>query len=269
MLYFVGTPIGNMNDISKRALETLNSVDLICCEDTRHSLKLLNFYGIKKQLISFHKFNEAKEIEQIISLLEKGKNIAVISDAGMPIISDPGNILSKTLRERGFDYTVIPSGTAFVSALILSGLSAENFAFIGFLPEKKKDRIELLKKRIRYEETLIFYSAPHDVNKDLKDLYSVLGDRKVAVVKEITKIHESVYMSTLKNAQIEEPKGEFVIVVDGCNELTASDDKYSLLTVEEHINLYILRGMTKKEALKQVAKERGLSKNELYKYTIN
>ncbi len=267
MLYFVGTPIGNMSDISKRALETLSSVDVICCEDTRHSLKLLNFYNIKKQLISFHKFNEAKEVEAIISLLNEGKNIAVISDAGMPIISDPGNILSKTLRERSIDYTVIPSGTAFVSALILSGLNAERFTFIGFLPEKKKDREKLLKERKNYTETLIFYSAPHDINKDLKDLCNVLGDRKVAVVKEITKIHESVYISTLNNANIEEPKGEYVIVVEGSKEI--EEDKFSLLSIEEHINLYISRGMSKKDALKQVAKERGISKNELYKYTIN
>ncbi len=269
MLYFVGTPIGNMSDISKRALETLKSVDVICCEDTRHSLKLLNFYEIKKPLIPYHKFNEVKELEQIISLLSGGKNVAVISDAGMPIISDPGNYLSKALRERGIDYTVIPSGTAFVSALILSGLSAERFAFIGFLPEKKKDRDKLISSKSAYEETLIFYSAPHDINKDLKDLYENLGDRKVAIVKEITKIHESVYNTTLKDATIEEPKGEYVIVVEGCSEELESDSKFSLLTIEEHINLYISRGMTKKDALKQVAKERGISKNELYKYTIN
>ena len=269
MLYFVGTPIGNMSDISKRAIETLSSVDLICCEDTRHSLKLLNFYSIKKQLISFHKFNETKEVENIISLLNEGKNIAVISDAGMPIISDPGNILSKTLRERGINYTVIPSGTAFVSALILSGLNAEKFAFIGFLPEKKIAREKLLNAKKSYEETLIFYSAPHDVNKDLKELYDAFGDRRVAVVKEITKIHESVYLSTLKNAQIDEPKGEFVIVVEGNQSQGEQDDKFSLLSIEEHINLYISRGMSKKDALKQVAKERGISKNELYKYTIN
>ncbi len=269
MLYFVGTPIGNMSDISKRALETLSSVDVICCEDTRHSLKLLNFYNIKKQLISFHKFNENKEIDEIITLLNEGKNIAVISDAGMPIISDPGNILSKTLRERGIDYTVIPSGTAFVSALILSGLSAERFVFIGFLPEKKKDRDKLLNAKKGYDETLIFYSAPHDINKDLVDLYEILGDRKVAVVKEITKIHESVYYTTLKNAQIDEPKGEFVIVVEGSQKDGEQEDKFSFLTIEEHINLYISRGMSKKDAIKQVAKERGISKNELYKYTIN
>lgn len=269
MLYFVGTPIGNMSDISKRALETLNSVDVICCEDTRHSLKLLNFYNIKKQLISFHKFNEQKELEQIISMLNDGKNIAVISDAGMPIISDPGNILSKTLRERGIDYTVIPSGTAFVSALILSGLNAERFAFIGFLPEKKKDRDKLLNSKKCYEETLIFYSAPHDLNKDLQDLFEVLGDRKVAIVKEITKIHESVYYTTLESAKVNEPKGEFVIVVEGCKNQGEQDDKFSLLSIKEHINLYISRGMSKKDALKQVAKERGISKNEIYKYTID
>ncbi len=266
MLYFVGTPIGNMADISFRAIETLQSVDIICCEDTRHSLKLLNHYNIKKQLISFHKFNEVKETESIINLLNEGKNIAIITDAGMPIISDPGNILSKTLRERGIDYTVIAGGTAFVSALILSGLGADRFTFIGFMPEKKKDRESLLKEHKLYKETLIFYSAPHDINKDLLDLYEVLGDRKVSVVKEISKIHESAYITTLKNAKIEDAKGEYVIIVEGCQEI--EEDKFSLLTIEEHIALYVSRGMTKKDALKAVAKERGLSKNALYKYTI-
>lgn len=265
MLYFIATPIGNLSDISLRALETLKSVDLIACEDTRHSLKLLSHFEIKKPLIAYHKFNEKKQAETLIEELKNGKNIAVISDAGTPVISDPGNVLTKMLCEEGIEYTVIPGATAFVSALILSGLDASRFTFIGFLPEKTKDRENLLKQYKNNSETLIFYSAPHDVNNDLKTLYSVLGDRQVALVKEITKMHETTYRFTLSNAKIEEPKGEFVIVVDGAKE-TANE--FNSLTEKEHIDLYLSRGLSKKEAIKKVAEERGVSKNSLYKYTI-
>lgn len=265
MLYFVSTPIGNMEDISFRAVETLKKVDVILCEDTRHSLRLLDNYGIKKQLMAYHKFNEMKETETVIKLLESGKNVALISDAGTPVVSDPGNVLTKALSERGIEYTVIPGATACVSALLLSGLDASRFTFIGFLPEKKKDRSELLKSYSEIPSTLIFYSAPHDVNKDLKDLYSVLGNRKAAAVKEITKIHETVYRFNLEDAEIPDARGEFVIVVEGCNEVHTA---FENLTEKEHVELYLSRGMSKKDAIKRVAEERGVSKNSLYKYTI-
>ena len=265
MLYFVSTPIGNLKDISLRALETLKEVDVIACEDTRHSLKLLDAYGIKKPLISYHKFNEKERVEELISLLNEGKNVAVISDAGSPVISDPGNVLTTVLRERGIDYTVIPGATAFVPALILSGLNASRFTFIGFLPEKQKEREKLLSQYKNASETLIFYSAPHDVNGHLKSLYEAFGNRNARAVKEITKLHETVYSFTLENAYIEEPRGEFVILVEGATEV---EETGFGLTEKEHIDLYISRGMTKKEAIKQVAKERGISKNALYKYTI-
>ncbi|MBR6736967.1 MAG: 16S rRNA (cytidine(1402)-2'-O)-methyltransferase [Clostridia bacterium] len=265
MLYFVSTPIGNLKDISYRAIETLNEVDVIACEDTRHSLKLLDHYGIKKQLISYHKFNEKERAEELISLLNDGKKVAVISDAGSPVISDPGNVLTSILRERGIDYTVIPGATAFVPALILSGLNASRFTFIGFLPDKQKDCEKLLQSYKSATETLIFYSAPHDVNRHLKWLYLAFGDRKVVAVKEITKLHETVYSMSLSSAEIIEPKGEFVILVEGATE---TNEKGFALTEKEHIDLYVSRGMTKKEAIKQVAKERGVSKNSLYKYTV-
>ncbi len=265
MLYFIATPIGNLGDISQRAIEILKSVDLIACEDTRHSLKLLNQFEIKKPLVAYHKFNEKKQAETLIGELKKGKNIAVISDAGTPVISDPGNVLTKMLREENIDYTVIPGATAFVSALILSGLDASRFTFIGFLPEKTKDRENLLKQYKNNKETLIFYSAPHDVNSDLKTLYNVLGDRQVALVKEITKMHETTYRFSLKDAEISEPKGEFVIVVEGAKEV---ENEFSGLTEKEHIDLYLSRGLSKKDAIKKVAEERGISKNSLYKYTI-
>ena len=265
MLYLVSTPIGNLADLSYRAVEVLSSVDVILCEDTRHSLKLLEAYGVKKQLISYHKFNETAKTEQVISLLNEGKNVALITDAGTPVVSDPGNVLTKTLSEKGIEFTVVPGATAFVSALLLSGLDASNFTFIGFLPEKKKARQSLLKTYENVPSTLIFYSAPHDVNKDLLDLYECLGNRKAAAVKEITKLHETVYRFNLQNAKIEEPRGEFVIVVEGCSEV---ENSYKNLTELEHINLYLSRGYTKKEAIKQVAIDRGVSKNSLYKYTI-
>ena len=265
MLYFVATPIGNLDDMTFRGIETLKKVDLIACEDTRHSLKLLNHFDIKKPLVAFHKFNEKKEVEYLIKELESGKDIAVISDAGMPVISDPGNILTQELTERGIDYTVIPGASAGISALLLSGLDASRFTFIGFLPEKSKDRISLLNDFKNLSSTLIFYSAPHDINKDLKDIFSVLGDRKVSAVKEITKIHETVYHLDINNQEIKEPKGEFVIVVEGAKE---QKQDYEFMTEEEHVKLYLSRGFSKKDAITKVAKERGISKNSLYKYTI-
>ena len=265
MLYFVATPIGNLDDITLRAIEVLKSVDCIYCEDTRHSLKLLNKLQIKKPLFSYHKFNEKKEAEEIIEKLNKGLNIAVISDAGMPVISDPGNVLTKRLVEEDVNFTVVPGATAFASALILSGLDASRFTFIGLLPEKAKDRDNLLKNYKNTTETLIFYSAPHDINDDLKDLYNILGDRKVAVVKEITKMHEMALHFNLKDAKIENPKGEFVIVVEGG---TNTKNQFNALSLEEHINFYIESGLSKKDAIKKVAEERSVSKNSLYKYTI-
>lgn len=265
MLYFVATPIGNLKDISYRAVETLNSVDEIGCEDTRHSLTLLAAYGIKKPLFSYHKFNEKQESESIIRKLKDGKNIAIISDAGMPVISDPGNVLVNALMENGLEYTVIPGANAALSALILSGFNAERFCFIGFLPEKKSEREKLLTEYKNLSATLIFYSAPHDVKKDAETLYSVLGDRRAAAVKEITKIHERVEIFDLKDGFPTEPKGEYVLIVEGAK----AGEEFINLSEEEHVKKYIDSGMDKKEALKRVAKERGVPKSSLYKYTIN
>ena len=190
MLYLVSTPVGNLKDISLRALEVLKYVDMIACEDTRPSLKLLNHYEIKKPLVAYHKFNEKVASEKLLTELKAGKNIALITDAGTPVISDPGNILCKVLVENGVEYTVIPGATAFVPALILSGMEASRFSFIGFLPEKKKDIEELLSPYKHLNSTLIFYCAPHDVKKVAETLYSYLGERNACAVKEITKLHE-------------------------------------------------------------------------------
>ncbi len=264
MLYLIATPIGNLKDISLRAIETLKSVDEIACEDTRHSLSLLARYEIKKPLFSYHKFNEREISEKIISKLESGLNVAVISDAGTPCISDPGNILIKKVIERGLEYTVIPGACAFVNALVLSGFDTDRFCFIGFLPEKSKDRKELLEKYENLDMSLIFYCAPHDVKKDIESIFKVFGDRKACAVKEITKVYESVEHFNLKDGLQKEPKGEYVLIVEGKE---AVNDLLNL-SEKEHIDYYVSRGIDKKEAIKMVAKERGVSKSSLYKYTI-
>ncbi len=264
MLYFVGTPIGNLKDITFRALEVLKEVDEIACEDTRHSLSLLNAYEIKKPLFSYHKFNEREAGEKIIEKLKSGKNIAVITDAGMPVISDPGNILVEMLVENGLEFTVVPGACAFVSALVLSGLDSSKFCFLGFMPQKASDRNEFLSKYKDLDMTLIFYSAPHDIKKDVESIYKVFGDRRAVVVKEITKIHEYADRFNLKDGLNKEPKGEYVLLVEGGKK----ENTLLSLSEKEHIQYYIEQGLDKKEALKKVAKERGVSKSDLYKYTI-
>lgn len=265
MLYFVATPIGNLKDISLRALEVLKSVDEIACEDTRHSLGLLNAYEIKKPLFAYHKFNEKEISEKIIDKLKSGKSIAVITDAGMPIVSDPGSVLVDKLIENDLEFTVIPGACAFVSALVLAGLDSSKFCFLGFMPDKSSERKAFLEKYKDLDLTLIFYSAPHDVKKDLESIYSVFGDRKAVAVKEITKLHERAERFNLSEGLPAEPKGEYVILIEG----GTKQNQNLNLTEKEHIELYIKQGMDKKDALKAVAKERGVSKSSLYKYTID
>lgn len=265
MLYFVATPIGNLKDISLRALEVLKSVDEIACEDTRHSLGLLNAYDIKKPLFAYHKFNEKEISEKIIDKLKSGKSIAVITDAGMPIVSDPGSVLVDKLIENDLEFTVIPGACAFVSALVLAGLDSSKFCFLGFMPDKSSERKAFLEKYKDLDLTLIFYSAPHDVKKDLESIYSVFGDRKAVAVKEITKLHERAERFNLSEGLPTEPKGEYVILIEG----GTKQNQNLNLTEKEHIELYIKQGMDKKDALKAVAKERGVSKSSLYKYTID
>ena len=262
MLYFVATPIGNLKDMSFRAVETLNSVDEIYCEDTRHSLTLLNAYSVKKPLFSYHKFNEKECAEKIAEKLSDGKNIAVISDAGMPVISDPGNVLINLLIEKELPFTVIPGASAFVSALLLSGFPADNFCFMGFLPQKNKERKEFLSRCKNVDMTTVFYCAPHDIEKDIKSIYEVFGDRKAAAVKEITKIHESTEFFDLKDGLNGEIKGEYVLIVK------KGEEKPEEISPEEELKALIASGTDKKEALKTVAAKRKVPKSSLYKYTI-
>ena len=264
MLYLVATPIGNLKDISLRALEVLKSVDEIACEDTRHSLTLLRAYEINKPLFSYHKFNERESGEKLIEKLKQGKNIALITDAGMPVVSDPGNILVKMLIENDLEYTIVPGACAFISALALSGLDASRFCFLGFLPQKTGERKEFLEKYKNLEATLIFYSAPHDVVKDVETLYSVFGDRNAVAVKEITKLHEKVERFNLKEGYPNQPKGEYVLLVEG----GSKEDENKELSNKQLIDLYISQGLDKKDALKKVAKEINIPKSELYKLTI-
>lgn len=263
MLYFVSTPIGNLDDMTYRAVEVLNSVDVIACEDTRHSLPLLNKFGIKKQLMTYQKFNEAESGQKIIELLQAGKNVAVISDAGTPLVSDPGAVLTKKLIESDLPFTAIPGANAVLPALILSGLDSSRFVFLGFLPEKNSERQKLLESYSAVNSTLIFYSAPHDLKKVIGYLYEGLGARKAVAVKEITKLHETRIDFNLSEGLSCDERGEFVILVEG-----AKSQDFSNMPVKEHIALYLGEGMSKMEAIKRVAKERGVPKSSLYKYTI-
>jgi 16S rRNA (cytidine1402-2'-O)-methyltransferase len=266
LISFVATPIGNLKDITLRALDTLKEADVIFCEDTRHSIKLLNAYDIKKPLLACHKFNEKEAAEKIIKAYSEGKNVAVISDAGMPVISDPGNVVCKTLRESGVPYTIIPGANAFLSALILSALPADRFAFIGFLPDKAGERKQLLERYKNLDLTLCFHVAPQDVDRHISSMYEVFGDRQACAVREITKLHEEALPFTLQNGLHGEKRGEYVIVVEGCKEV---QNPLTQLSEREHILHYINMGMDKKEAVKQAAKDRGVPKSELYKFSID
>ncbi len=263
MLYFIATPIGNLADVSFRAIETLKIVDVIACEDTRHSQTFLNYYHIKKPLISYHKFNENESGEKICALLDEGKNVAVISDAGTPVISDPGNVLTKILIEKGYEFTVVPGACAFVPALVLSGFDASKFTFIGFLPEKKADSEKLLEEYLHLTSPLIFYVAPHDIERTVKTLYEIMGNRKAVAVREITKIYEERIEFFLKDGYKGKKRGEFVLICEG-NTLTDEQKENPLEMVDNLIKL----GTSKMDAIKQVAKELGIKKNELYKLVL-
>ena len=265
MVYFVATPIGNLKDISLRAIDTLKSVDVIFCEDTRHSLKLLNALEIKKPLKSCHKFNEREAADRIIEEARSGKEIAIISDAGMPVISDPGNIVCSALKEAGVEYTVVPGANAFLSALILSGMPADRFAFLGFLPDKASECKAVLERYKNLDMTLCLHCAPQDIDRTICAAHSVLGDRNACAVREITKIHEEAVSFKLSEGFKGEKRGEFVLIIEGASVV---DNPLNNLSEREHILHYMNAGLDKKEAIKQVAKDRGISKSEVYKFSI-
>lgn len=266
MVYFVATPIGNLKDITLRAIETLRDADVIFCEDTRHTLKLLNAYEIKKPLFACHKFNETDAGQKILEQSRMGKNVAVVSDAGTPVISDPGNVVCKILKEANEPYTLIPGACAFLSALVLSALDASRFAFIGFLPDKQSEKKAVLEKYKDLELTLAFHSAPQDVDKDVKAMYEVFGERKAVAVREITKIHEECVEFNLSDGLAKEKRGEYVLLVEGAKE---KENPLNAMTETEHIKFYMDLGLDKKDALKKTAKDRGVSKSDLYKFALD
>lgn len=266
MVSFVATPIGNLKDITLRALETLKEADVIFCEDTRHTLKLLNAYEIKKPLYACHKFNETEAAQKILEASRRGEKVAVVSDAGTPVVSDPGNTVCKILRENGEPYTLIPGACAFVAALVLSALPAGRFAFIGFLPEKAGEKRALLEKYKDSDLTLAFHCAPQDVDRDIAAMFEVFGDRAACAVREITKIHEESTPFRLSEGLRGEKRGEYVLVVEGAAEKECA---LNALSEREHIRHYMAAGLDKKEALKRAAKDRGVSKSELYPFSID
>ena len=263
---FCATPIGNLKDITLRALETLREADAIFCEDTRHTVKLLNAYEIKKPLFACHKFNETEAAEKILALSREGKRVAVVSDAGTPVVSDPGNVVCKVLREAGEPFTLIPGASAFVAALVLSALPADKFAFIGFLPDKAGEKRALLEKYKDLDMTLAFHCAPQDVDRDVAAMYETFGDRRAAAVREITKIHEESVGFRLSEGLPGEKRGEYVLIVEGAGE---KENPLNALPPREHVLYYMERGMEKKEALKRAAKDRGVSKSELYPFALD
>lgn len=266
MITFVATPIGNLKDITLRALEELKEADVIFCEDTRHTIHLLSAYEIKKPLLSCHKFNERDAAKKMIELSREGKRVAVVSDAGMPVISDPGNVVCQILKEEGEPYTVLPGACAFVCALVLSAFSADKFTFVGFLPEKTGQRREMLKSYIQVRNTLIFHCAPQDLDAYVSLMFEAFGNRRACVVREITKIHEESVVFQLGEGYRGEKRGECILLVEGAKE---EENPHLALTPREHVAALMQEGLDKKEALKRAAKERGVPKNELYKETLD
>ena len=265
MVYFVATPIGNLGDISLRALDTLREADVIFCEDTRHSLKLLNYFEIKKPLVACHKFNEHAAEEEIAALHGEGKRVCIVSDAGMPVVSDPGNTVCKDLRAAGVPYTVLPGANAALSALVLSALDASRFTFVGFLPDKAGERRRLLERFQNARETLLFHSAPQDVDRDIAAMFEVFGERNACAVREITKLYEEATPFPLSEGLAGEKRGEYVLVVEGAS----GESPLNALSVREHVKAYMDEGLTKKEALKKAAEDRGVAKSELYRETLD
>lgn len=261
-LYLIPTPIGNLDDITVRGLNTLKTVDVILCEDTRDTGLLLSHYDIKKKLVSCHEYNEDKMIETVVSMLKDGLNIGLVTDQGTPIISDPGYIVSRGVIEAGYNVISLPGATAFVPALTSSGIEPSPFLYYGFLnskSSKQKTELEAL-KNLKY--TIIFYESVHRMKETLSNMLSVLGDRKIAVCRELSKIHEEIVRDNISNIipLVDTMKGEFVIVVEGNKEII----DFSSLTISKHVKMYVEDGLSEMDAIKKVAKERGVAKSIIY-----
>lgn len=269
-LYLVTTPIGNLSDLSERAKKVLAGVDFIAAEDTRNSAKLLALFGIKQPMVSYYEHNKRERGEIICARIEAGESCALVTDAGMPGISDPGEDIVKLCAERNIPVTAVPGPCAAMTALTLSGLFTAKFAFEGFLTTNKGERMKRLKTLKTDDRTLIFYEAPHKLRATLSDLFEIFGDRRISLCRELTKLNEEIIRTTLSDAvslySEHEPRGEYVLVVEGANELEAlSDAFWQEMSITEHVEHYISEGMSKMDAVKLCAKDRSLPKNEVYR----
>ena len=277
-LYLCATPIGNLEDITFRVLRTLKEADLIAAEDTRHSIKLLNHFEIKTPMTSYHEYNKVEKAAYLVSQMAQGLNVALITDAGTPGISDPGEELVRQCYEAGIEVTSLPGPAACITALTMSGLSTRRFCFEAFLPSEKgdkKERARILEELKRETRTIIVYEAPHHLVKTLKDLYQALGNRRITVCRELTKKHETAFRTTFEQAlsayEADEPRGECVIVIEGISVRELEEEKirsWEEMSLEDHLEYYMKGGMDKKEAMKAVAKDRGVSRREIYQQTL-
>ena len=272
-LYLCATPIGNLGDMTPRVVETLQTVDVIAAEDTRNSIKLLNHFDIHTPMTSYHEYNKVEKAHQLVGQLLNGQNIALITDAGTPAISDPGEVLVKMCHENNITVTSLPGPAACITALTLSGLSTRRFCFEGFLPADKKEKKAILEELKTESRTMILYEAPHHLIRTLEELYATLGERRITLCRELTKKFETVFPTTLEKAldyyKTEEPRGEYVLVVEGKSPEKKRQEEiasWESMTIEEHMAYYEEQGMDNKSAMKQVAKDRGVGKREIYQY---
>ena len=274
-LYLCATPIGNLEDITFRVLNTLKEVDLIAAEDTRHSIKLLNHFEIKTPMTSYHEYNKVEKAKYLVQRMQMGEKIALVTDAGTPAISDPGEELVRQCHEAGVKVTSLPGACAAVTALTLSGLPTRRFCFEAFLPADKKEKQEVLEELKEETRTIILYEAPHRLKKTLQECLEILGNRKMTLLRELTKKHETVFLTTLEDAiakyEVEDPKGECVLVIEGMSRKEKKEKEiqsFSEISVQEHYEGYLKLGMDSKAAMKQVAKDRNVGKREIYQILL-
>lgn len=274
-LYLCATPIGNLEDMTFRAVRVLQEADLIAAEDTRNSIRLLNHFEIKTPMTSYHEYNKIEKAHYLIGQMQQGKNVALITDAGTPGISDPGEDLVRLAQEAGIEVTSLPGACACVTALILSGLPTRRFCFEAFLPSEKKERQEILEELKTETRTVILYEAPHRLVRTMEELKEALGDRRITLCRELTKKHETVFATTLQQAldyySTQEPKGECVIVMEGRSRRQMREEEqksWEEMDLQDHMDLYMSRGMDQKEAMKAVAKDRGLGKRDVYRMLL-
>lgn len=276
ILYLCATPIGNLQDMTPRVLETLRDVDLIAAEDTRNSRKLMTHFQISTPMTSYHEYNKVEKAYTLIGKLQEGQNIALITDAGTPAISDPGEVLVRMCQEVGITVTSLPGPAALIVALTLSGLATRRFCFEGFLPPDKKERKQILEELKEETRTIILYEAPHHLKATLKELYDTLGERKITLCRELTKKFETIFPTTLEGAlafyEENEPRGEYVLVLEGKSlwqKKQEQQESFAEMSIEEHMKIYEDKGVDHKEAMKLVAKERGISKRDVYQYLLD